>query len=91
MSLIKTLAVMCIALTKTMPSRIAAFLDAFFDLRGDSEKLPSSVCFEPKFFSIGFHVRSRFMEWFSWVGDPNSWVSLATLTFLEIVLGLSHL
>src|ERR1700722_9064649 len=30
------------------------------------------------------------MEWFSWVGDPNSWVSLVTLTFLEIVLGIDN-
>jgi predicted tellurium resistance membrane protein TerC len=30
------------------------------------------------------------MEWFSWVGDPNAWVSLITLTFLEIVLGIDN-
>jgi predicted tellurium resistance membrane protein TerC len=30
------------------------------------------------------------MEWFSWVDDPNAWVSLITLTFLEIVLGIDN-
>ena len=30
------------------------------------------------------------MEWFRWVGDPNAWVSLVTLTFLEIVLGIDN-
>jgi predicted tellurium resistance membrane protein TerC len=30
------------------------------------------------------------MEWISWVGDPNTWVSLITLTFLEIVLGIDN-
>jgi predicted tellurium resistance membrane protein TerC len=30
------------------------------------------------------------MAWFSWVGDPNAWVSLITLTFLEIVLGIDN-
>jgi predicted tellurium resistance membrane protein TerC len=29
------------------------------------------------------------MEWFRWVGDPNAWVSLVTLTFLEISSGLT--
>jgi predicted tellurium resistance membrane protein TerC len=30
------------------------------------------------------------MEWFRWVSDPNAWVSLVTLTFLEIVLGIDN-
>jgi predicted tellurium resistance membrane protein TerC len=30
------------------------------------------------------------MEWISWVGDPNAWLSLVTLTFLEIVLGIDN-
>jgi predicted tellurium resistance membrane protein TerC len=30
------------------------------------------------------------MEWISWVGDPNVWASLVTLTFLEIVLGIDN-
>jgi predicted tellurium resistance membrane protein TerC len=30
------------------------------------------------------------MEWFNWIGDPNSWVGLVTLTFLEIVLGIDN-
>jgi predicted tellurium resistance membrane protein TerC len=30
------------------------------------------------------------MEWISWIGDPNTWVSLVTLTFLEIVLGIDN-
>jgi predicted tellurium resistance membrane protein TerC len=30
------------------------------------------------------------MEWFNWIGDPNSWVSLVTLTLLEIVLGIDN-
>jgi len=30
------------------------------------------------------------MEWISWVSDPNAWVSLAVLTFLEIVLGIDN-
>jgi predicted tellurium resistance membrane protein TerC len=30
------------------------------------------------------------MEWLSWIGDPNAWVSLVTLTFLEIVLGIDN-
>jgi predicted tellurium resistance membrane protein TerC len=30
------------------------------------------------------------MEWFNWIGDPNAWVSLVTLTFLEIVLGIDN-
>jgi predicted tellurium resistance membrane protein TerC len=30
------------------------------------------------------------MGWISWIGDPNAWVSLVTLTFLEIVLGIDN-
>jgi hypothetical protein len=30
------------------------------------------------------------MELFNWIGDPNAWVSLVTLTFLEIVLGIDN-
>ena len=30
------------------------------------------------------------MEWIGWVSDPNAWVSLAVLTFLEIVLGIDN-
>jgi predicted tellurium resistance membrane protein TerC len=30
------------------------------------------------------------MEWFNWIGDPDAWVSLVTLTFLEIVLGIDN-
>jgi predicted tellurium resistance membrane protein TerC len=30
------------------------------------------------------------MEWISWVSDPNAWLSLAVLTFLEIVLGIDN-
>jgi predicted tellurium resistance membrane protein TerC len=30
------------------------------------------------------------MEWFNWIGDANAWVSLVTLTFLEIVLGIDN-
>ncbi len=30
------------------------------------------------------------MEWINWVNDPSAWVSLATLTFLEIVLGIDN-
>src|ERR1700733_5369549 len=30
------------------------------------------------------------MEWLNWIGDPNAWVSLVTLTFLEIVLGIDN-
>jgi predicted tellurium resistance membrane protein TerC len=30
------------------------------------------------------------MEWMNWVGDPNAWVSLVTLSFLEIVLGIDN-
>src|ERR1700759_1623541 len=30
------------------------------------------------------------MGWLNWVGDPNAWVSLVTLTFLEIVLGIDN-
>ena len=28
---------------------------------------------------------------FSWIGDFNAWVALATLVFLEIVLGIDNL
>jgi predicted tellurium resistance membrane protein TerC len=31
------------------------------------------------------------MEWMNWIGDPNAWVSLGTLSFLEIVLGVDNL
>ena len=31
------------------------------------------------------------LEWFQWVGDPNAWVSLLTLTILEIVLGVDNI
>src|ERR1700682_5679960 len=37
-----------------------------------------------------FMYDHRAMEWFRWVGDPNAWVSLVTLTFLEIVLGIDN-
>src|ERR1700721_2451652 len=30
------------------------------------------------------------MEWFNWISDPDAWVSLVTLTFLEIVLGIDN-
>jgi len=30
------------------------------------------------------------MDWFGWVYDPNAWVSLVTLTVLEIVLGIDN-
>jgi predicted tellurium resistance membrane protein TerC len=30
------------------------------------------------------------MEWINWLGDPNVWASLVTLTFLEIVLGIDN-
>jgi predicted tellurium resistance membrane protein TerC len=30
------------------------------------------------------------MDLFHWVSDPNAWVSLATLTLLEIVLGIDN-
>ena len=42
------------------PFEDAAFLNTLFDLRGDSQKLPSSVDFKPKFFSIGFHAMRGF-------------------------------
>jgi predicted tellurium resistance membrane protein TerC len=31
------------------------------------------------------------MEWFSWISDPQAWIALGTLTFLEIVLGIDNL
>jgi predicted tellurium resistance membrane protein TerC len=30
------------------------------------------------------------MDWIGWVYDPNAWVSLVTLTVLEIVLGIDN-
>jgi predicted tellurium resistance membrane protein TerC len=30
------------------------------------------------------------MDWINWVSDPNAWVSLVTLTFLEVVLGIDN-
>jgi predicted tellurium resistance membrane protein TerC len=30
------------------------------------------------------------MEWFSWVSDPQAWIALATLTGLELVLGIDN-
>ena len=30
------------------------------------------------------------MDWISWIADPNAWISLVTLTFLEIVLGIDN-
>jgi predicted tellurium resistance membrane protein TerC len=30
------------------------------------------------------------MEWIGWVSDPNAWISLVTLSFLEIVLGIDN-
>jgi predicted tellurium resistance membrane protein TerC len=72
------------------PFQDAAFLDAFFDLWGDPHEFPSFLGFDPKFFSKSLHVRSLSMEWLSWIGDPNAWVSLVTLTFLEIVLGIDN-
>lgn len=30
-------------------------------------------------------------EWFTWVSDPQAWLTLATLTFLEIVLGIDNI
>jgi predicted tellurium resistance membrane protein TerC len=31
------------------------------------------------------------MEWFDWVSNPQAWVTLATLTVLEIVLGIDNI
>jgi predicted tellurium resistance membrane protein TerC len=31
------------------------------------------------------------MNWFDWVSDPQAWIALGTLTFLEIVLGIDNL
>jgi predicted tellurium resistance membrane protein TerC len=31
------------------------------------------------------------MEFFDWVGDPNAWIALLTLTLLEIVLGIDNI
>lgn len=31
------------------------------------------------------------MEWLAWMSDPQAWVSLATLTLLEIVLGVDNI
>lgn len=31
------------------------------------------------------------MQWLAWTGDPQAWISLATLTFLEIVLGIDNI
>src|SRR5687767_12525323 len=31
------------------------------------------------------------IDWFNWVSDPNAWVSLLTLTVLEIVLGVDNI
>lgn len=31
------------------------------------------------------------MEWFTWVSDPQAWIALATLTALEIVLGIDNI
>src|SRR5881392_1636766 len=31
------------------------------------------------------------LEWFNWFSDPNAWVSLLTLTVLEIVLGVDNI
>jgi predicted tellurium resistance membrane protein TerC len=30
------------------------------------------------------------MGFFNWIGEPRAWISLATLTFLEIVLGIDN-
>jgi predicted tellurium resistance membrane protein TerC len=32
----------------------------------------------------------RLMDWIHWITDPNAWISLATLTLLEIVLGIDN-
>jgi predicted tellurium resistance membrane protein TerC len=31
------------------------------------------------------------MDWMSWISDPNAWIALATLTVLEIVLGIDNI
>src|SRR5688572_16162929 len=31
------------------------------------------------------------MEWLAWVSDPHIWISLITLTVLEIVLGVDNI
>ena len=31
------------------------------------------------------------MEWLSWISDPQAWIALATLTALEIVLGIDNI
>jgi predicted tellurium resistance membrane protein TerC len=31
------------------------------------------------------------MEWFSWINSPEAWISLVTLTVLEIVLGIDNI
>ncbi|WP_203141987.1 TerC family protein [Marinobacter mangrovi] len=31
------------------------------------------------------------VEWFSWIGDPQAWIALATLALLEIVLGIDNI
>jgi predicted tellurium resistance membrane protein TerC len=37
------------------------------------------------------HPALIMIEWFNWVADPNAWVSLLTLTILEIVLGVDNI
>jgi predicted tellurium resistance membrane protein TerC len=31
------------------------------------------------------------IDWFDWIGDPQAWIALATLTALEIVLGIDNI
>src|SRR5918995_5806603 len=31
------------------------------------------------------------MPWFAWVAEPEAWIALATLTLLEIVLGVDNI
>jgi predicted tellurium resistance membrane protein TerC len=47
-----------------------------FDLRRDPEKLPSLAGFDPKFFSVGFHVRAGFLG------------TILQITLLDIVFSL---
>src|SRR5687768_7287140 len=47
----------------------------------------------PPHYAIRARLRTTpqpMFDWISWINDPQAWIALATLTALEIVLGIDN-
>jgi predicted tellurium resistance membrane protein TerC len=59
--------------------------------RALSPSRPFASNADPRCHPHDFRLRSSFMQFWSWITEPSSWASLATLTCLEVVLGIDNL